>query len=156
PFFRSPSDAADGKRSTFSVQRSESEAPLPTYLYDADTPRLLTTPKHYAYVKIAEGCDYTCAFCIIPTLRGKYRRRGAESIVREARTLASRRIRELLLISQDTAFYGIDRGERGALGRLLRELNSIEGLEWIRLLYLYPTTITDDVLEAMGEGEKVF
>jgi len=128
---------------------------LPTYIYDADTPRLLTTPGHYAYVKVAEGCDYTCAFCIIPTLRGKYRSRSTESIVREARTLASRGVRELLLISQDTTFYGIDRGERGALSRLLRELNAIDGLQWIRLLYLYPTTITDDVLEAMAECEKV-
>ena len=130
-------------------------ASVPTYIYDADTPRLLTTPSHYAYMKIAEGCDYTCAFCIIPTLRGKYRSRTIESIVREARTLASRGVRELLLISQDTTFYGIDRGERGALSRLLRELNSIDDLDWIRLLYLYPTTITDDVLDAMAECEKV-
>ena len=129
--------------------------PLPTYLYDADTPRLLTTPKHFAYVKVAEGCDYTCAFCIIPTLRGKFRSREAQSIVREARSLAERGVKELLLISQDTTFYGIDKGERGALARLLRELNRIDGLEWIRLLYLYPTTITDDVLAAMAECEKV-
>ena len=131
------------------------EARIPTYLYDADTPRLLTTPGHYAYVKIAEGCDYTCAFCIIPTLRGSYRSRAAESIVREARSLVARGVRELLLISQDTTFYGIDRGDRGALARLLRELNTIDGLEWIRLLYLYPTTITDDVLAAMAECDKV-
>jgi ribosomal protein S12 methylthiotransferase len=127
----------------------------PTYIYDAETPRLLTTPSHFAYVKIAEGCDYTCAFCIIPTLRGAYRSRAAESIVREARALAARGVRELLLISQDTTFYGIDRGTRGALARLLRELNAIDGLRWIRLLYLYPTTITDDVLDAMAECEKV-
>jgi ribosomal protein S12 methylthiotransferase len=106
-------------------------------------------------VKVAEGCDYTCAFCIIPTLRGAYRSRTADSIVREARSLAERGVRELLLISQDTTFYGIDRGERGGLARLLRELNAIDGLEWIRLLYLYPTTITDDVLAAMAECEKV-
>jgi ribosomal protein S12 methylthiotransferase len=130
-------------------------ADLPTYLYDADTPRLLTTPTHFAYVKVAEGCDYTCAFCIIPTLRGQYRSRTADSIVREAQALAARGVRELLLISQDTTFFGIDRGERGALPRLLRELNAIEGLAWIRLLYLYPTTITDDVLAAMAECEKV-
>jgi ribosomal protein S12 methylthiotransferase len=130
-------------------------AALPTYLYDADTPRLLTTPGHYAYVKIAEGCDYTCAFCIIPTLRGEYRSRTADSIVREAEGLAARGVRELLLISQDTTFFGIDRGERGALAVLLRRLNEIDGLAWIRLLYLYPTTITDDVLEAMAECEKV-
>lgn len=128
---------------------------LPTYLYDANTPRLLTTPKHFAYVKVAEGCDYTCAFCIIPTLRGKFRSRDAASIVSEARSLAERGVKELLLISQDTTFYGIDRGERGALAGLLRELNGIEGLEWIRLLYLYPTTISDDVLAAMAECEKV-
>jgi ribosomal protein S12 methylthiotransferase len=127
----------------------------PTYIYDADTPRLLTTPQHFAYLKVAEGCDYTCAFCIIPTLRGGYRSRTPESIVREARRLAQQGVRELLLISQDTTFYGIDRGERGALARLLRELNAIDGLTWIRLLYLYPTTITDDVLDAMAECEKV-
>jgi ribosomal protein S12 methylthiotransferase len=128
---------------------------LPTYIYDADTPRLLATPKHYAYVKIAEGCDYKCAFCIIPKLRGEYRSRPADSIVREARALAGRGVKELLLISQDTTFYGIDRHERGALARLLRELNAIDGLEWIRLLYLYPTTIDDETLAAMADCEKV-
>jgi ribosomal protein S12 methylthiotransferase len=128
---------------------------LPTYIYDADTPRLLTTPKHFAYVKIAEGCDYTCAFCIIPTLRGEYRSRTRESIVAEARNLAARGVKELLLISQDTTFYGNDRQERGALAKLLRELNAVDRLEWIRMLYLYPTTITDDVLAAMAECEKV-
>ena len=128
---------------------------LPTYIYDAETPRLLATPKHYAYVKIAEGCDYKCAFCIIPKLRGQYRSRPAESIVREARSLAARGVKELLLISQDTTFYGIDRGERGALARLLRALNEVDGLEWIRLLYLYPTTIDDETLAAMADCEKV-
>jgi ribosomal protein S12 methylthiotransferase len=128
---------------------------LPTYIYDADTPRYLATPKHYAYIKIAEGCDYKCAFCIIPTLRGNYRSRPADSIVREARALAARGVKELLLISQDTTFYGIDRGERGALARLLRELNSVDGLEWIRLLYLYPTTIDEDTLAAMADCDKV-
>jgi ribosomal protein S12 methylthiotransferase len=127
----------------------------PTYLYDAATPRLLTTPRHYAYVKVGEGCDYTCAFCIIPTLRGKYRSRDEDSVVAEAERLAAGGVKELLLISQDTTFFGVDRGERGALARLLRRLNEIPGLLWIRLLYLYPTTITDDVLDAMAECEKV-
>jgi len=127
----------------------------PTYLYDASTPRLLATPRHYAYLKIAEGCDYKCAFCIIPTLRGGYRSREQASVVAEARALAARGTKELLLISQDTSFYGIDRGERGALARLLRDLNRVDGLEWIRMLYLYPTTITDDVIDAIGESEKV-
>ena len=135
------------------VRSPQPEAP--TYLYGADTPRLLATPRHYAYVKIAEGCDYRCAFCIIPKLRGDYRSRTVESVVQEAHSLVSRGVRELLLISQDTSFYGIDRGERGGLARLLRELNRVDGLEWIRMLYLYPTTITDDVLDAMAESEKV-
>jgi ribosomal protein S12 methylthiotransferase len=137
------------------VPRSFDTATLPTYLYDADTPRLLATPRHYAYVKVAEGCDYTCAFCIIPTLRGRYRSRPIESIVKEADALAAQGVRELLLISQDTSFYGIDRDERGALPRLLRALNGVDGLEWIRMLYLYPTTIGDDVLDAMAESAKV-
>src|SRR6266853_4714983 len=138
-----------------SPQSATASQSLPTYLYDSDTPRLLATPRHYAYVKIAEGCDYKCAFCIIPTRRGNYRSRPADSIVREARTLAGRGVKELLLISQDTSFYGVDRGERGALARLLRALNDIDGLEWIRMLYLYPTTIGDDVLDAIAECEKV-
>ena len=135
--------------------RSATAGELPTYIYDADTPRLLATPKHYAYVKIAEGCDYKCAFCIIPKLRGNYRSRSHASILREAESLAARGVKELLLISQDTSFYGVDRSERGALTRLLRALNRIDGVEWIRMLYLYPTTIGDDVLEAMAESEKV-
>src|SRR5256885_2392073 len=137
------------------LSRSRVSGDLPTYIYDADTPRLLATPKHYAYVKIAEGCDYKCAFCIIPTLRGHYRSRPADSIVREARSLAARGVKEILLISQDTTFYGIDRHERGALPRLIHELNAVDGLEWIRLLYLYPTTIDEATLEAMADCEKV-
>ncbi len=128
---------------------------LPTYIYDADTPRRLVTPSHYAYVKVAEGCDYKCAFCIIPRLRGQYRSRPVESILREARALAHRGVRELLLISQDTTFYGRDLGGRPTLPSLLHELDRVDGLEWIRLLYLYPTTVTDDVVEAMASCEKV-
>jgi ribosomal protein S12 methylthiotransferase len=132
-----------------------SRTELPTYIYDAATPRHLATPRHYAYVKVAEGCDYTCAFCIIPRLRGHYRSRPVEEIVREAGRLAASGVKELLLISQDTTFYGNDRGERGALGRLLRRLNGVDGLEWIRLLYLYPTTIDAAMLDAMAESDKV-
>jgi ribosomal protein S12 methylthiotransferase len=128
---------------------------LPTYIYEAETPRALTTPKHFAYIKIAEGCDYNCAFCIIPTLRGQYRSRSVESIVAEARSLAARGVKELLLISQDSTFYGIDRQERDALPRLLRALNDVEGIAWVRLLYLYPTTITDAAIEAIAASDKV-
>ncbi len=126
-----------------------------SYLYDADTPRRLTTPGHVAYVKVAEGCDYACSFCIIPALRGPYRSRPLESILREAERLVAAGVRELILVSQDTTFYGVERGERGALARLLRALDRLDGLHWVRLLYLYPTTLTDDVLDAMAEGDKI-
>jgi ribosomal protein S12 methylthiotransferase len=165
PRGRGPADAAKAgapaampmtlHRKASKHQPLGSRTELPTYIYDAATPRHLATPRHYAYVKIAEGCDYTCAFCIIPRLRGHYRSRPADEIVREAGQLAARGVKELLLISQDTTFYGNDRGERGALGRLLRELNTVDGLEWIRLLYLYPTTIDAAMLDAMAESEKV-
>jgi len=128
---------------------------LPTYLYDAATPRALTTPSHLAYLKVAEGCDYACAFCIIPTLRGHYRSRRPESVLEEAAALAARGVKELILISQDTTFYGNDLGERGALARLLRRLDRVDALEWIRLLYLYPTTITPDTIEAIADCESV-
>ena len=128
---------------------------LPTYIYDADTPRKRVTPGHYAYVKIAEGCDYKCAFCIIPKMRGHYRSRSIDSIVQEATQLAAQGVKELLLISQDTTFYGIDRGERGALPKLLHALNGVDGIEWIRLLYLYPTTINDAVIDAIADNDKV-
>ena len=140
---------------TFHRQAPRFGIDLPDYLYDANTPRRLATPDHYAYLKIAEGCDYKCAFCIIPKMRGHYRSRTVESVVQEARQLASRGVKELLLISQDTTFYGIDRKERGALPRLLRELNAVDGLEWVRLLYLYPTTISDQVIDAIAECDKV-
>ncbi len=125
------------------------------YLYDADTPRRRTTASHLAYVKVAEGCDYSCAFCIIPTLRGGYRSRPPDSIVTEARTMAERGVKELILISQDTTMYGLDRNDRGALSRLLHALNDIDGLEWIRLLYLYPTTIGADTIDAIADCDKV-
>ena len=149
PLLRSNGEPISGGRS------KQTGPALPDYLYDSNTPRLLATPRHYAYIKIAEGCDYKCAFCIIPTLRGNYRSRSIESVVQEAERLAASGVKELLLISQDTSFYGVDQGERGSLARLLRALNRVDGLEWVRMLYLYPTTIGDDVLDAMAESEKV-
>ncbi len=151
-----------GARRTIPLTLVQAESPepragirdLPTYLYDAE-PRVFATPRHFAYIKVAEGCDYKCSFCIIPTLRGHYRSRPVDAIVREARSLAARGVRELILISQDTTFYGRDLGKGAALPALLRELNTVDGIDWIRLLYLYPTTITDDILDAMAECEKV-
>ena len=143
------------ERGALSARHRDATHPLPTYLYDAATPRRLTTPGHYAYVKIAEGCDYNCAFCIIPRLRGPYRSRSIASVVEEAKRLADRGVKELLLVSQDTTFYGVDRKERHALAQLLRALNAIDGLRWIRLLYLYPTTITAPTIDAIAECGKV-
>jgi ribosomal protein S12 methylthiotransferase len=118
-------------------------------------PRLITTPSATAYCKIAEGCDHPCTFCIIPQLRGGFRSRSPESIVKEARALAAGGTRELILIAQDTSMYGRDRGRSGGLAGLLEELHEVDGLEWIRLLYLYPATVDTALIEAMATLPKV-
>lgn len=119
-------------------------------------PRLITTPSATAYLKVAEGCDHPCTFCIIPALRGKFRSRSEESILKEARALAAGGTKELILIAQDTSMYGRDRGaRRGGLAQLLRGLHAIDGIEWIRLLYLYPATVDDELIEAMATLPKV-
>ena len=119
-------------------------------------PRLITTPKATAYLKIAEGCDHPCTFCIIPALRGGFRSRSEESIVAEARALVAGGAKELILIAQDTSMWGRDRGfRRGGLAHLLRALHEIDGLAWIRLLYLYPATVDDELIDAMAALPKV-
>ncbi|HEY0395562.1 MAG TPA: 30S ribosomal protein S12 methylthiotransferase RimO [Candidatus Elarobacter sp.] len=119
-------------------------------------PRLITTPPATAYLKIAEGCDHPCTFCIIPKLRGAFRSRSAESILAEARALAAGGTKELILIAQDTSMWGRDRGiRRGGLAQLLHQLDAIDGLEWIRLLYLYPATVDDELIDAMAALPKV-
>ncbi|MGB8964241.1 MAG: 30S ribosomal protein S12 methylthiotransferase RimO [Candidatus Cybelea sp.] len=119
-------------------------------------PRLVTTPRATAYLKIAEGCDHPCTFCIIPTLRGRFRSRSAESICAEARALAGGGAKELVLIAQDTSMWGLDRGlGRGALARLLERLHEVDGIEWIRLLYLYPATVDRELVEAIARLPKV-
>ncbi|MCI0525431.1 MAG: 30S ribosomal protein S12 methylthiotransferase RimO [Acidobacteria bacterium] len=128
---------------------------LPTYIYDENSPRLLATPKHFAYVKIAEGCDHTCAFCAIPQMRGNYRSRRAGSILREAELLAGQGVKELVLISQDSTQYGLDLGIKDGLPRLLRSLARVDGVEWIRVMYTYPNSLSDATLAAMAEERKV-
>jgi len=128
---------------------------LPTYLYDEASPRILATPKHFAYVKIAEGCDHTCAFCAIPQMRGKYRSRRAGSILREAEQLAAQGVKELVLISQDSTQYGLDLGIKDSLADLLRSLARVDGIEWIRVMYTYPNSLSDETLRAMAEEPKV-
>jgi len=119
-------------------------------------PRLITTPSATAYLKIAEGCDHPCTFCIIPQLRGTFRSRSEESILAEARALAAGGTKELILIAQDTSMWGRDRGfRRGGLAHLLKQLDAVDGIEWIRLLYLYPATVDSELIDAMASLPKV-
>lgn len=139
-----------------------------TYIPDYDTPRFRLTPSHFAYLKIAEGCNHPCTFCIIPQIRGRHRSRTVESVVAEARQLVREGVREINLISQDTTFFGMDTWEerpnprtpvdsrRGtALTTLLRELNAIEGDFWIRLLYTHPAHWSDELIQTIAECPKV-
>jgi ribosomal protein S12 methylthiotransferase len=130
-------------------------ADLPNYLYDENTPRLLATPKYSAYIKIAEGCDHPCSFCIIPQLRGKFRSRRFESVIAEAQQLAKQGVREITLIGQDTTCYGEDLGLKDGLALLLERLAQIEELRWVRFLYAYPNKITGKLLETIASNEKI-
>jgi ribosomal protein S12 methylthiotransferase len=130
-------------------------ADLPNYLYNDATPRVLATPKYTAYIKIAEGCDHPCAFCIIPQLRGKFRSRRFESVIAEAERLAASGVREVTLIGQDTTCYGEDFGLKDGLALLLERLAAIDGLRWIRFLYAYPNRITARLLDAIAAHDKI-
>jgi ribosomal protein S12 methylthiotransferase len=130
-------------------------ADLPNYLYDDETPRILATPKSTAYIKIAEGCDHPCTFCIIPQLRGQFRSRRFESVVAEAERLARSGVREITLIGQDTTCYGEDFGLKDGLALLLEKLAKIEDLRWIRFLYAYPNKITGKLLETIASFDKI-
>jgi len=149
----------DGERGT--TTRSRRRRPIlplalaSRYVEDAARPRVLATPPFSAYLKIAEGCDHTCSFCIIPTLRGPFRSRPLESLLREAEALAARGVRELILIAQDTTHYGADLGMKEGLAALLRALARIEGIRWIRFLYGYPNHVSEAVIEAVASEEKV-
>ncbi len=141
----------------------------PQYIPDYDTPRFRLTPKHTAYIKIAEGCNHPCSFCIIPKIRGRHRSRSQESIVKEARQLIASGVKEINLISQDTTYFGMDKWEgdrpkptsgvdssKGeSLSTLIRELNAIPGDFWIRLLYTHPAHWSDDLIQAIAESPKV-
>ena len=158
----------------YAKERGKQDAPVnfivgkSTYIPDFNTPRFRLTPKHFAYIKIAEGCNHPCTFCIIPQIRGRHRSRTVESVVAEARQLVKEGVKELNLISQDTTFFGMDTWEqrpnprtpvdssRGtALTTLLRELNAIEGDFWIRLLYTHPAHWSDELIMTIAECPKV-
>jgi len=130
-------------------------AQLPTYLYHDLTPRILATPRHTAYIKINEGCDHPCTFCVIPQLRGKFRSRRFESVVREAENLAAAGVREISLIGQDTTFYGEDLALRDGLAVLLERLAQVEDLHWVRFLYCYPNRITPRLLDTIAAHPRL-
>ena len=130
-------------------------AQQPAFLYHDLTPRIVTTPKHAAYIKIAEGCDHPCTFCIIPELRGKFRSRRFESVVREAENLAAAGAREITLIGQDTTSYGEDLGLRDGLAQLLAKLAQVEELLWVRFLYAYPNRVTQKLLHTIATHPRL-
>jgi ribosomal protein S12 methylthiotransferase len=130
-------------------------AALPEYLYSDETPRILATPRASAYIKIAEGCDHPCSFCIIPQLRGKFRSRRLSSIVSEAEKLIAQGVREITLIGQDTTCYGEDLGLTDGLAQLLEALAVLPGLKWLRFLYTYPNKVTTRLLETMAKHDNI-
>lgn len=127
----------------------------PTFLMNASHRRVLSTPAGSAYLKIAEGCSNNCSYCVIPSIRGRARSRSIDDILEEAENLASRGVRELILIAQDTTAYGVDRRDNASLSRLISELAKMDGISWIRLLYLYPTRLSEELLVAIAREEKV-
>ncbi|MGC2418222.1 MAG: 30S ribosomal protein S12 methylthiotransferase RimO [Candidatus Acidiferrales bacterium] len=143
--------ACEGEVSAGTDAASES----PTYLYHDLTPRILSTPRHTAYIKINEGCDHPCTFCVIPQLRGKFRSRRFESVVREAENLAAAGVREISLIGQDTTYYGEDLGLRDGLPTLLERLARIEDLHWVRFLYCYPNRVTQKLLDTIAAHPRL-
>ena len=153
--FRAEGDHRE-RQGRFTRERWQGAAHLlPTYLYDETTPRLLSTGRTSAYIKIAEGCDHPCTFCVIPNLRGKFRSRRFESIVAEARRMVAGGVREITLIGQDTTCYGEDLGLKDGLAALLDELAKIEGLRWLRFLYAYPNRITGRLLETIAKHDNI-
>ena len=174
PMPKSDSWALGVGRSAFDVSSEHDEADLafadtrPTYIPDYDTPRFRLTPAHSAYVKIAEGCNHPCSFCVIPQMRGKHRSRKPKSVLAEIRALVGEGVREINLISQDTTYYGMDLWDakvgprqpvdstRGpTLVSLLREIQQIEGEFWVRLLYTHPAHWSDELIETIAECDKV-
>ncbi|MEO0794772.1 MAG: 30S ribosomal protein S12 methylthiotransferase RimO [Verrucomicrobiota bacterium] len=158
-----------GKTKADEEQGDDLVSVKPVYIPDYDTPRFRLTPDHSAYIKIAEGCNHPCSFCIIPKIRGRHRSRTVESVVKEARQLVEQGCKELNLISQDTTYFGMDRWEDArpnprspvdstkgdSLASLIRELNAIEGDFWIRLLYTHPAHWSDELMQAIAECPKV-
>lgn len=148
--FKSVAEMIESKNGT-----RKSKVREPIFDFNENTPRILTTPRYTAYVKIAEGCSNRCSFCIIPKIRGPFNSRNVDSIVSEAKILSDKGVKELNLISQDTTMFGTDIGLNNGLSELLKRLVKIDGVRWIRLLYCYPTFLNDELIEIMKNEEKI-
>lgn len=152
---------AEGPQIVELIERQmENDAPIqkigvPDYLYDHETPRVNSSPTYTSYVKIAEGCSNHCSYCIIPQLRGKLRSRSIASVVAEAHSLVAQGVTEIVLIAQDITDYGADRNDGATLEKLLKELVTVEGIVWIRLLYAYPDGVSDELIELIATEEKI-
>ncbi len=127
----------------------------PKIIYSSSEPRLLSTPSHYAYLKIADGCDNRCAYCLLPLIRGRFRSRRIADIVREAEMLVQSGVKELVLVAQDTTLYGQDLYHKPTLAQLLRQLNRLQSILWIRILYTHPAHFTDELIEMIAQLPKV-
>lgn len=125
------------------------------YKYDMVGDRVLTTPSHYAYLKISEGCDNPCSFCAIPLMRGKHVSRPSDEIIHETELLASKGVKELIVVGQDTTYYGLDIHGKRELPALMEKLDKVDGIEWIRLMYAYPAKFPEELLEVMRNGDKI-
>ncbi len=149
----------DGEQLNFNQEtagnNTDSDIEKPSHAISDDSCRLLITPAHSAYLRISEGCDHKCSFCTIPAIRGPFRSKPQEQIIKEARELAKAGVVELNLIAQDSGYYGKDFGIKNALPALLKELEKIDGIHWIRLMYMYPAGLTDEVIEAIAESKKI-
>jgi ribosomal protein S12 methylthiotransferase len=153
--FRAEGDRREAQGRFSRVAWDGAGAQLPQYLYDHTTPRLRTTRGASAYIKIAEGCDHPCTFCVIPNLRGKFRSRRFESVITEAERLVAEGVREITLIGQDTTCYGEDLGLKDGLALLLDRLARIDGLTWLRFLYAYPNRITGRLLDTIAKHDNI-
>jgi ribosomal protein S12 methylthiotransferase len=147
-------DASQKRQEALSIEQRSLFRPAPVRAQE-DTARLRITPRHYAYLKISEGCDRLCTFCAIPGMRGKHVTKPIEEVVREARELAADGVRELILVAQDTTYYGLDLYGKVRLAELLRELDRIDGIDWIRVLYAYPIHFTEDLIETLATSRKI-
>ena len=150
---RQIADAVSGDAVPLPASFGRSDADL--YLYDHTTPRILATPSYTAYMKIAEGCDHTCSFCIIPKIRGPFRSRSIHSLVQEARDLVDRGVKEITLVSQDTTSFGTDLGLQDGLAHLLEALAKVDGLRWLRFLYVYPDLVSDRLVDVITNHDQI-